>query len=220
MTDHLRIQGRAAALRTENLDTDQIMPKQFLRGIDKAGLKEGLLYDLRFDTQGRPRPDCVLNRADHAGVSVLVGGSNFGCGSSREHAVWGLQQFGIRAIVAPSFAEIFHANAMNNRLLLVALPAAQIAQLMDDADDPATNAVDIDLVAQTLTSRSVQARFDLLPRHRRMFLEGLDSIGLSLTYRAQTEAFAQRHWAAQPWLRDVAARTRQRLDGGAARIAP
>ncbi|PZQ00208.1 MAG: 3-isopropylmalate dehydratase small subunit [Variovorax paradoxus] len=220
MTDHLRIQGRAAALRIENLDTDQIMPKQFLRGIDKSGLKEGLLYDLRFDTQGRPRPDCVLNRAGYAGVSVLVGGSNFGCGSSREHAVWGLQQFGIRAIVAPSFAEIFHANAMNNRLLLVSLPAAQIAQLMDDADDPATNAVDIDLAAQTLASRSVQARFDLLPRHRRMFLEGLDSIGLSLTYRAQTEAFAQRHWAAQPWLRDVAARTRQRLDGGAARIAP
>jgi 3-isopropylmalate/(R)-2-methylmalate dehydratase small subunit len=220
MTDHLRIQGRAAALRIENLDTDQIMPKQFLRGIDKSGLKEGLLYDLRFDAQGCPRPDCVLNRADHAGVSVLVGGSNFGCGSSREHAVWGLQQFGIQAIVAPSFAEIFHANAMNNRLLLVALPAAQIAQLMDDADDPATNAVDIDLVAQTLASRGVQARFDLLPRHRRMFLEGLDSIGLSLTYRAQTEAFAQRHWTAQPWLRDVAARTRQRLDGGTARIAP
>jgi 3-isopropylmalate/(R)-2-methylmalate dehydratase small subunit len=220
MTDHLRIQGRAAALRIENLDTDQIMPKQFLRGIDKSGLKEGLLYDLRFDTQGRPRPDSVLNRADYAGVSVLVGGSNFGCGSSREHAVWGLQQFGIRAIVAPSFAEIFHANAMNNRLLLVALPAAQIAQLMDDADDPATNAVDIDLAAQTLASRSMQARFDLLPRHRRMFLEGLDSIGLSLTYRAQTEAFAQRHWAQQPWLRDVAARTRQRLDGSAARIAP
>lgn len=220
MTDHLRIQGRAAALRIENLDTDQIMPKQFLRGIDKSCLKEGLLYDLRFDTQGRPRPDCVLNRAGYVGVSVLVGGSNFGCGSSREHAVWGLQQFGIRAIVAPSFAEIFHANAMNNRLLLVSLPAAQIAQLMDDADDPATNAVDIDLAAQTLASRSVQARFDLLPRHRRMFLEGLDSIGLSLTYRAQTEAFAQRHWAAQPWLRDVAVRTRQRLDGGAARIAP
>ncbi|KQP37932.1 3-isopropylmalate dehydratase small subunit [Pseudorhodoferax sp. Leaf274] len=220
MTAHLRIQGRAAALRTENLDTDQIMPKQFLRGIDKSGLKEGLLYDLRFDAQGRPRPDCVLNRADDAGVTVLVGGSNFGCGSSREHAVWGLQQFGIQAIVAPSFAEIFHANAMNNRLLLVALPPAQVAQLMDDADDPAANAVDIDVAAQTLASRSVRARFDLLPRHRRMFLEGLDSIGLSLTYRAQTEAFAQRHWAQQPWLRDVASRTRQRLDGGVARIAP
>ena len=219
MTEHLRIQGRAAALRTENLDTDQIMPKQFLRGIDKSGLKEGLLYDLRFDAQGRPRPDCVLNRADYAGVSVLVGGANFGCGSSREHAVWGLLQFGIRAIVAPSFAEIFHTNAMNNRLLLVALPAAQIAQLMDDADDPAANAVDIDLAAQTLASRSVQAGFALLPRHRRMFLEGLDSIGLSLSYRAQTEAFAQRHWTAQPWLRDVAARTRRRLDGGAATMS-
>jgi 3-isopropylmalate/(R)-2-methylmalate dehydratase small subunit len=219
MTDDLRIQGRAAALRLENLDTDQIMPKQFLRGIDKSGLRDGLLYDLRFDAQGRPRPDCVLNRADYAGVSVLVGGSNFGCGSSREHAVWGLQQFGIQAIVAPSFAEIFHANAMNNRLLLVALPPAQVAQLMDDADDPAANAVDIDVAAQTLASRRVQARFALLPRHRRMFLEGLDSIGLSLTYRAQTEAFAQWHWAAQPWLRDVAARTRRRLDGAVATMA-
>ncbi|MGC3985328.1 MAG: 3-isopropylmalate dehydratase small subunit [Pseudorhodoferax sp.] len=215
MTTPIRITGRAAALRTENLDTDQIMPKQFLRGIDKSGLEDGLLHDLRFDAQGRARPGFVLNRADYAGVSVLVGGANFGCGSSREHAVWGLLQFGIRAIVAPSFAEIFHTNAMNNRLLLVALPPVQVAQLMDDADDPAANAVDIDLAAQTLASRSVQAGFDLLPRHRRMFLEGLDSIGLSLCYRAQTEAFAQRHWAAQPWLRDVAARTRQRLDGGA-----
>ena len=205
------IEGRAAALRIENLDTDQIMPKQFLRGIDKAGLKEGLLYDLRFDPQGRPRPACVLNQSAYAGVDILVGGSNFGCGSSREHAVWGLQQFGIRAIVAPSFAEIFHANAMNNRLLLVTLPQADIERLMADAEDAAHNEVAIDITAQTLRSRSVQAGFALLPRHRRMFLEGLDSIGLSLSYQAQIDAFAQRHWAQQPWLRDVAALTRQRL---------
>ena len=207
----VRIEGRAAALRIENLDTDQIMPKQFLRGIDKAGLKEGLLYDLRFDPQGRPRPACVLNQSAYAGVDILVGGSNFGCGSSREHAVWGLQQFGIRAIVAPSFAEIFHSNAMNNRLLLVTLPQADIERLMADAEDAAHNEVAIDITAQTLRSRSVQAGFALLPRHRRMFLEGLDSIGLSLSYQAQIDAFAQRHWAQQPWLRDVAALTRQRL---------
>ena len=207
----VRIEGRAAALRIENLDTDQIMPKQFLRGIDKAGLKEGLLYDLRFDPQGRPRPACVLNQSAYAGVDILVGGSNFGCGSSREHAVWGLQQFGIRAVVAPSFAEIFHSNAMNNRLLLVTLPQADIERLMADAEDAAHNEVAIDITAQTLRSRSVQAGFELLPRHRRMFLEGLDSIGLSLSYQAQIDAFAQRHWAQQPWLRDVAALTRQRL---------
>lgn len=211
MTAPVLIEGRAAALRIENLDTDQIMPKQFLRGIDKSGLKEGLLYDLRFDTSGHVRPDFVLNREAYTGASILIGGSNFGCGSSREHAVWGLQQFGIRAVVASSYAEIFHSNAMNNRLLLVTLSPDEIARLMDDADDPAGNGVRIDIDAQTLRSHSVQARFELLPRHRRMFLEGLDSIGLSLTYKAQIDAFAQDHWARQPWLKDVAAMTRQRL---------
>jgi 3-isopropylmalate/(R)-2-methylmalate dehydratase small subunit len=201
-----RIEGRAAALRIENLDTDQIMPKQFLRGIDKQGLKDGLLYDLRFDAQGQPRPDCVLNRESHAGTSILIGGSNFGCGSSREHAVWGLQQFGIRAVVAPSYGEIFHSNAMNNRLLLVTLPADDIARLMDDADDAEGNTITIDVAAQTLRSRSVQARFELLPRHRRMALEGLDSIGLSLAYQAQIAKFARGHWARSPWLKDVAVR--------------
>jgi 3-isopropylmalate/(R)-2-methylmalate dehydratase small subunit len=209
MTDLVRMVGRAAALRIENLDTDQIMPKQFLRGIDKAGLAQGLLYDMRFDAQGRQRPEFVLNRPAYAGASVLLAGSNFGCGSSREHAVWGLQQFGIRAVVAPSFAEIFYSNAMNNRLLLVTLPEATVARLMDEAelpDDKANpNVIDIDISAQTLRSRSLEAGFELMPRHRRMFLEGLDSIGLSLTYQQQIQAFAQAHWAQQPWLRDVAA---------------
>ena len=206
MNDTTRIEGRAAALRIENLDTDQIMPKQFLRGIDKQGLKDGLFHDLRFDALGQPRPDCVLNRETHAGACILVGGSNFGCGSSREHAVWGLQQFGIRAVVAPSYGEIFHSNAMNNRLLLVTLPADDIARLMTDADDAKANTITIDVAAQTLRSRSVQARFDLLPRHRRMFLEGLDSIGLSLTCQAQIAEFARGHWARSPWLKDVAVR--------------
>lgn len=211
MTAPVLIKGRAAALRIENLDTDQIMPKQFLRCIDKSGLKEGLLYDFRFDADGQRREDFVLNRSAYAGASILVGGSNFGCGSSREHAVWGLQQFGIRAVVASSFAEIFHSNAMNNRLLLITLPEQDVTRLMHDADDPAGNLVSIDLTAQTLRSRSVHASFDLLPRHRRMFMEGLDSIGLSLTYQAQIDAFAQAHWARQPWLRDVATVTRKQL---------
>ena len=218
MNDTTRIEGRAAALRIENLDTDQIMPKQFLRGIDKQGLKDGLFHDLRFDAQGRPRPDCVLNRETHAGACILVGGSNFGCGSSREHAVWGLQQFGIRAVVAPSYGEIFHSNAMNNRLLLVTLPADDIARLMTDADDATANTITIDVAAQTLRSRSVQARFELLPRHRRMFLEGLDSIGLSLTCQAQIAEFARGHWARSPWLKDVA--VRQVNGAGVDRVIP
>jgi len=205
------ITGRAAALRIENLDTDQIIPKQFLRGIDKSGLKEGLLYDLRFDKQGQARPDFVLNRSAYADASILIGGSNFGCGSSREHAVWAMQQYGLRAVIASSYAEIFYSNAMNNRLLLVTLPPEAIAKLMDDADHPLANTVEIDITAQTLRSRSVQASFELMPRHRQMFLEGLDSIGLSLNHQAQIDAFAREHWARQPWLRDVASMTKQRL---------
>jgi 3-isopropylmalate/(R)-2-methylmalate dehydratase small subunit len=211
MSENINIEGRAAALRIENLDTDQIIPKQFLRGIDKSGLKEGVLYDLRFDAQGQARPDFILNRSAYADASILVAGANFGCGSSREHAVWGLQQFGIRAVVASSYAEIFYSNAMNNRLLLVTLPPETIAKLMDDADDPSGNAVHIDITAQTLRNRSVQASFELMPRHRQMFLEGLDSIGLSLTYQDQIAAFAGSHWARQPWLRDVAASTMRRI---------
>ncbi|KPQ26117.1 MAG: 3-isopropylmalate dehydratase, small subunit [Halomonas sp. HL-48] len=211
MTEHTRIKGRSASLHIENLDTDQIMPKQFLRGIDKSGLKEGLLYDLRFDAQGQARSDFVLNQPSYVGASILIGGSNFGCGSSREHAVWGLQQFGIRAVIASSFAEIFYSNAMNNRLLLVTLPPEQIAQLMDDADDPSKNTVEIDIKEQSLRSYSVQANFEMMPRHLKMFIEGLDSIGLSLTYQNDISKFADQHWARQPWLRDVAAITHQRL---------
>jgi 3-isopropylmalate/(R)-2-methylmalate dehydratase small subunit len=211
-TDHpVRVSGHAAALRIENLDTDQIMPKQFLRGIDKSGLASGLLHDLRFDGQGHPRPGFVLNQPAHAAASILVAGSNFGCGSSREHAVWGLQQHGIRAVVASSYGEIFHSNAMNNRLLLVTLPPETIERLMADAEDPPHHHVEIDIGAQTLRSRGVQARFELLPRHRQMFLEGLDSIGLSLTHQDRIAAFARDHWARQPWLRDVAAETMRRL---------
>lgn len=203
------VEGRAAALRIENLDTDQIMPKQFLRGVDRSGLRDGVLHDLRFDRDGRARPDFVLHRPTHAGACILVGGANFGCGSSREHAVWGLLQFGIRAVVAPSFGEIFHANALNNRLLLVTLPPHTVAALMDRVDDPDAPPVRIDVEAQRLQCGSLVAGFELLPRHRRLFLEGLDAIGLSLTHQDRIRAFAEAHWARQPWLRDVAADLRR-----------
>jgi 3-isopropylmalate/(R)-2-methylmalate dehydratase small subunit len=206
-----RIEGKAAALRIENLDTDQIMPKQFLRGIAKTGLAPGLLYNLRFDAQGQPRPDFVLNRPAYADTRILLGGANFGCGSSREHAVWGLQQYGIRAVIAPSFGEIFYSNALNNGLLVVMLPLADVAALMAEAEAADAVPVAIDLEALTVRSRGVDARFTLSPRHQRMLLQGLDVIGLSLTYRDAIAAFADAHWAQQPWLKDVAARTVARL---------
>ena len=215
MPDHTTMVGQAAPLRIENLDTDQIMPKQFLHGIDKSGLARGLFYDLRFDPAGQPRAEFVLNRPEYAQTRVLVAGSNFGCGSSREHAVWGLQQYGIQAIVAPSFAEIFYSNAMNNRLLLVALPEEQVAAMMRDADSPDTGVVSIDVGQMRVKSASVDASFQLSPRHRRMFLEGLDIIGLSLTYQPQILSFAQDHWARHPCLKDVARTARDRLSPAA-----
>ncbi len=214
MTDTHLIQGIAAPIAIANLDTDQIMPKQFLRGIDKAGLDQGLLWDLRFDGEGHPRPDFVLNQSAFAGTKVLVAGPNFGCGSSREHAVWGLQQYGIEAVIAPSFGEIFYSNAMNNRLLAVMLPEADVQALMVEASEGAEPLrVAIDVQALTVRTPRHTCAFTLSERHRRMFLEGLDMIGASLTYQAAIDAFAQKHWVGQPWVRDVAGRTKGRLDG-------
>jgi 3-isopropylmalate/(R)-2-methylmalate dehydratase small subunit len=205
--------GIAATLPLANLDTDQIMPKQFLRGIDKAGLAEGLLWDLRFDGDGHPRPDFVLNRPAYAGTRILIAGPNFGCGSSREHAVWGLQQYGIQAVIASSFGEIFYSNAMNNRLMAVMLPEADVQALMQEgATGAAPLRLDIDVRSSTVVSPHRRLAFSLSERHRTMFLEGLDMIGASLNLRPEIEAFAQRHWAAQPWVKDVARRTKDRLD--------
>lgn len=207
------LRGRAAALPTPNLDTDQIMPKQFLRGIDKSGLAPGLLYDLRFDAAGQPRPDFVLNQPAYAGVDLLLAGPNFGCGSSREHAVWGLQQYGFKAVLASSFGEIFYSNALNNSLLLATLAEADIAHFLREAQAAGSPlALEVDVQQLQVRSATHTAPFTLSERHQRMFLEGLDVIGASLTYADQIAAFAQRHWAAQPWVRDVAQRTRQRLD--------
>jgi 3-isopropylmalate/(R)-2-methylmalate dehydratase small subunit len=212
MADITMIDGIGAPLPLPNLDTDQIMPKQFLRGIDKAGLDRGLLYDMRFDANGAPRADFVLNRPAWRDTRVLVAGPNFGCGSSREHAVWGLQQYGIRAVIAPSFGEIFYSNAMNNRLLLVVLPQADVDQIMAAVNDPVTPAsIRIDLSAMTVRVGDFTAAFSLSPRHLDMFRLGLDVIGMSLTHADAIAAFARRHHADSPWLRDVAATTMARL---------
>jgi len=201
------IEGIAAPLPLSNLDTDQIMPKQFLKIIDKAGLAHGVLHDLRFDAQGLVRPDFVLNRPDYAGARILVAGPNFGCGSSREHAVWGLRQFGIQAVVASSFGEIFYFNAMNNRLLLVALPQEDVERLLALVAKPDTSRLRIDVRAgHVLAPDGSIYRFSLAHRHRRMFEQGLDLVGASLASLPDIERFEQEHWTRHPWMRDVAAR--------------
>jgi 3-isopropylmalate/(R)-2-methylmalate dehydratase small subunit len=212
------IEGIAAPLPFSNLDTDQIMPKQFLRIIDKAGLDRGLLYDLRFDEHGAPRPGFVLNQQAYTGASVLVAGPNFGCGSSREHAVWGLQQFGIRAVIAPSFGEIFYFNAVNNGLLLVSLPPAEVDALLarvSNTDLAGGNRVAVDVMAgQVRAADGWTASFTLPERHRRMFAQGQDMVGASLAQLPEVERFEAAHWARHPWMKDVARTVRDRLDAG------
>jgi len=207
------INGVAAPLPFSNLDTDQIMPKQFLRIIDKAGLDRGLLHDLRFDAAGAPRPDFVLNQPAYAGASIVVAGPNFGCGSSREHAVWGLQQFGIRAVIAPSFGEIFYFNAVNNGLLLISLAPAEIDALLARVSNTATNRVGIDVAAGRVTAADGWTAAFMLPeRHRRMYVQGQDMVGASLQQLDEVERFEARHWARHPWMKDLARRVRDRLD--------
>src|SRR5690606_992351 len=209
MTTSSLIAGIAAPLPLSNLDTDQIMPKQFLRIVDKAGLDRGLLYDLRFDAAGAPRAECVLNQPAYAGARILVAGPNFGCGSSREHAVWGLQQFGIQAVIAASFGEIFYFNAMNNRLLLSVLPQAAVERLLALVADPASSRMRIDVRAGEIHAADGSVyRYTLAPRHQRMFEQGLDLVGASLASLPDIERFEQAHWARHPWMRDVAARYR------------
>lgn len=199
-----RIEGLAAALPLANLDTDQIMPKQFLRGIDKAGLDKGVLYDMRFDEAGEARKDFILNRKEYADTRILLAGANFGCGSSREHAVWGLLQFGIRAIIAPSFGEIFYSNAMNNSLLLVMLPEADVQLLMDDTVDPAQGGITVDLDSMMVRSAKREMPFTMSRRHREMFVKGQDLVGASLAHREAINEFAAMHWKRHPWLKGVA----------------
>jgi 3-isopropylmalate/(R)-2-methylmalate dehydratase small subunit len=199
-----KIEGIAAPLLIDNLDTDQIMPKQFLRIITKEGLDQGVLYDLRFTPDGMPRPEFVLNREEYRGARILIGGANFGCGSSREHAVWGLQQLGIEAVIASSFGEIFFGNALNNRLLLIVLEASQIDALAAEAAAGAPR-LTIDLDNMTVRSAGGLAiPFTLGERHRRMITEGLDMVGATMCQLDAIAAFEQRHFQRHPWARVLA----------------
>lgn len=204
MSKNTSLTGVAAPLPLNNLDTDQIMPKQFLFGIDKSGLARGVLYDLRTDpATGKPRPDFVLNRPEYQGARLLVAGANFGCGSSREHAVWGLQQAGFDAVIAPSFGEIFYFNALNNRLLLVMLDPNIVAELTELASDPATSTLTIDVENQCVVAANGAKKFgfELPVRQKRMLIEGLDMIGMTLSDSDAISAFESKHYAAHPWMK-------------------
>lgn len=195
-----RLDAAAAPLPLANIDTDQIIPKQFLKIIDRKGLAKGLFYDLRFDEQGREKPDFVLNQPAYAGAGVLITGDNFGCGSSREHAPWALMDFGIRCVVSTSFADIFYNNCFQNGLLPVVLKAHEVQQLMDEARG-GNHVVSIDLEAQTVTSPSGAVfRFDIDPQRKTKMLRGLDAIGETLQAAPAIDTYEARRALAQPWL--------------------
>lgn len=203
MERFIRLSGRAAAMPAANIDTDVIMPKAFLKGIDRSGLAAGLFHDLRFDEGGTVRDDFILNRADMAETRFLLVGPNFGCGSSREHAVWGMLQYGIRGIIGSSYGAIFADNAANNGLLLLSLPLEQVAALMAELGDGAGE-MTIDLDAQRIAMGGYAADFDIDPATRRALMLGLDRIGETLTHADRIRAFEKTYLGRKPWLMGAA----------------
>jgi 3-isopropylmalate dehydratase small subunit len=198
-----RLDAKVAPLPLANIDTDQIIPKQFLKTVEREGLAKGLFYDLRFDAAGREKPDFVLNRPEYRGAGVLVAGDNFGCGSSREHAPWALMDFGIKAVVSTSFAEIFYNNCFQNGLLPVVLKAEEVQQLMDEAKG-GNHLVTVDLEAQTVVSPSGRTfRFEIDPQRKEKMLKGLDSIGETLQAAGAIDLYEMKRALAQPWLEDA-----------------
>ncbi|MBF6033154.1 3-isopropylmalate dehydratase small subunit [Pseudomonas sp. P155] len=195
------VSGRAAPLLAANVDTDVIMPKQFLKGIDRQGLDRGLFFDLRFLRDGSPDPDFVLNKPTWQGASFLVVGANFGCGSSREHAVWGLQQMGIRALIGSSFAGIFYDNCQRNGVLLITLEEAQVQRIGQLVSEPETARIGIDLEAQQISlADGTVIEFQIDTLRKTALLLGLDAIGSTLQRREQIKAFEREHLANNPWL--------------------
>ena len=200
MTPFTRLDGRAAPLPMANIDTDQIIPKQFLKTIEREGLAKGLFYDLRFDGEGRPKPEFVLNQPAYAGSSILVAGDNFGCGSSREHAPWALLDFGLRCVIAPSFADIFFNNCFENGLLPVSLPEDQVKTLMDEAKG-GNHMVSVDLETQTVVSPSGrQFTFEIDAGRKEKLLKGLDAVGETLQHAGDITAFEEARSTQRPWL--------------------
>jgi len=184
--------GLAAPLARTDVDTDQIIPKQFLKRVERTGFGRFLFYDWRFKAGGEADASFVLNEPRYAGASVLVAGRNFGCGSSREHAPWALADYGFRAVVAPSFADIFANNCAKNGLLAVTLPEEQVAELLARAGRVEGYALTVDLERREVRdAHGFRAEFSIDEFRRRCLLEGLDDIGLTLRHEADINAYEQ-----------------------------
>jgi 3-isopropylmalate/(R)-2-methylmalate dehydratase small subunit len=200
MRSFTRMTGVAAPLPLINIDTDMIIPKQYLKTIKRTGLGVALFSELRYEQDGAEKPDFVLNQPAYRNASILVTGENFGCGSSREHAPWALADFGIRCVIAPSFADIFHNNCFENGILPIALPQATVDKIMEAARNGANATFTVDLEAQTVTLPDGEAvSFDIDGYKKWRLLNGLDSIGLTLQKSARIDGFEAEAAAARPW---------------------
>ncbi|MEM1428218.1 MAG: 3-isopropylmalate dehydratase small subunit [Pseudomonadota bacterium] len=193
--------GIAAPLPLINVDTDMIIPKQFLKTIKRSGLGVNLFDEMRYADDGSEIPDFVLNRPAYRDAEILVAGDNFGCGSSREHAPWAIKDFGIRCIIAPSYADIFFNNCFKNGILPIVLPQEQVDLLMKDAEKGANARITIDLDAQTITgSDGAVFPFEIDPFRKRCLLEGLDEIGLTLEKASAIDTFEGTLAQTRPWV--------------------
>jgi 3-isopropylmalate/(R)-2-methylmalate dehydratase small subunit len=191
----------AAPLAMINVDTDKIIPKQFLKTIARTGLAKGLFYELRYDEAGQPKEGFVLDQPAYENAKILVAGKNFGCGSSREHAPWALLDFGIRCVIAPSFGDIFYNNCFKNGILPIVLPQEQVDLLMDDAERGANAIVTVDLEKQEITGPDGGTlRFEIDGFRKHCLLNGLDDIGLTLQKDDKIGNYEAQRQVSQPWL--------------------
>jgi 3-isopropylmalate/(R)-2-methylmalate dehydratase small subunit len=201
MRKFTQLTGVAAPLPMINVDTDKIIPKQYLKTIKRTGLGRHLFDEMRYDMQGRENPDFVLNKPAWRGAEVIVAGENFGCGSSREHAPWALLDFGIRCVIAPSFADIFYNNCFKNGILPIPLPQAEVDKLMSDAEKGQNARLTIDLVKQEITRPNGEViRFEIDPFRKHCLVNGLDDIGLTLEKAKSIDAFEAGRKQSQAWL--------------------
>lgn len=193
--------GVAAPMPLINVDTDMIIPKQFLKTIKRSGLGKNLFDEMRFDDDGNERPDFVLNKPQYRDAEILVAGENFGCGSSREHAPWAIKDFGIRCVIAPSFADIFFNNCFKNGILPIALPQDKVNILMKDAEKGSNARMIVDLENQTVTTsdgETIAFEVDQFKKH--CLLEGLDDIGLTLEKASAIDSFEAQAATSRPWI--------------------
>ncbi|MBX3603566.1 MAG: 3-isopropylmalate dehydratase small subunit [Rubrivivax sp.] len=206
-------QGLVAPLDRENVDTDAIIPKQFLKSIARSGFGPNLFDEWRYLDKGepgqdpaarKPNPDFVLNQPRYAGASILLARRNFGCGSSREHAPWALQQYGFRALIAPSYADIFFTNCFKNGLLPVVLPEAQVARLFDEVAAFPGYRLTVDLPRQVVVKPDgEELPFEVQPFRKYCLVNGFDDIGLTLRHADKIRAFEAERLAKMPWLANV-----------------